>query len=95
MTNSIDSTESQAQNYILYRTTNLMYQPGYSYTEGATHAAPAAQVASVVGTVIATQRLASLTGVTTPPGFAYALDANGKYPIGSIYTPQTTGSASA
>lgn len=78
------------QNYILYRTAALMYQPGYSYTEGATPAVPAAQVSSAAGTVIATQQLTSLTGITAPEGFAYALDADGKYPVGSIYTPPAT-----
>lgn len=95
MTSSTDNTAAQPQNYILYRTTTLMYQPGYSYTEGETPAVPAVQAASVVGTVIATQQLTGLTGVTAPSGFAYALDADGKYPIGSIYTPPATGSASA
>ncbi|MBV1825901.1 hypothetical protein [Komagataeibacter oboediens] len=75
------------QNYILYRTAAFMYQPGYAYTQGATPFVPAAQVSSPVGAVVGTQQMASLTGVTAPDGFAYALDADGKYPVGSIYTP--------
>lgn len=75
------------QNYILYRTADFMYQPGYSYTAGTTPAAPAAQISSPTNTVIATQQLTGLTGITAPAGFAYALDADGKYPVGSVYTP--------
>ena len=75
------------QNYILYRTVALMYQPGYSYAEGATPSIPAAQVASAKGTVIATRSLTSLTGVTAPDGWAYALDAAGAYPGGSGFAP--------
>ena len=52
---------STTQNYILYRTAALMYQPGYSYTAGTTPVVPAAQVSSAAGTVIATQQLTSLT----------------------------------
>lgn len=81
------ASASTAQNYILYRTAALMYQPGYSYTAGTTPAVPAAQVSSAKGTVIATQNLFSLTGVSAPSGFAYALDADGKFPVGSVYTP--------
>ncbi|WP_214176809.1 hypothetical protein [Komagataeibacter oboediens] len=77
------------QNYILYRTAAFMYQPGYAYTQGATPFVPAAQVSSPVGAVVGTQQMASLTGVTAPDGFAYALDADGRYPPGSIYTPST------
>ncbi|BBC78719.1 hypothetical protein AcetOrient_orf00537 [Acetobacter orientalis] len=64
-----------------------MYQPGYGYNAGDTPGVPAAQVSTAAGTVIATQQLSSLTGVTAPAGFAYALDTEGKYPVGSIYTP--------
>ncbi|PYD77395.1 hypothetical protein CFR80_17995 [Komagataeibacter oboediens] len=78
-----------AKNYILYRTAAFMYQPGYAYTQGATPSVPAAQVSSPVGTVVGTQQMTSLTGVTAPDGFAYALDAAGKYSAGSIYTPST------
>ncbi|GCE81843.1 hypothetical protein [Komagataeibacter oboediens] len=78
------------QNYILYRTVARMYQPGYGYNAGDTPVVPAAQVATAAGTVIATQQLTGLTGVTAPTGFAYALDADGKYPVGSIYTPPAT-----
>ena len=76
-----------AQNYILYRTAAFMFQPGYSYTQGESPTVPAAQVSSPAGTVVSTQQMDSLTGVTAPDGFAYALDADRKYPPGSIYTP--------
>ena len=75
------------QNYILYRTMALMWQPSYTYLDGTTPVVPAPQVSAAKGQVIAIQSLSGLTGVTTPDGFAYALDADGKYPIGSIYTP--------
>lgn len=39
------------------------------------------------GTVIATMDLISLDGVTAPQGFAFAVDPEGAYPIGSIYAP--------
>ncbi|MBL7233393.1 hypothetical protein [Komagataeibacter oboediens] len=77
------------QNYILYRTVAYMYQPGYGYMQGTTPTIPAAQVSSAKGSVIATQKLSSLTGLSVPDGFAYALDAAGAYPMGSIYTPST------
>ncbi|KPH85786.1 hypothetical protein LU298_13505 [Komagataeibacter intermedius] len=77
------------QNYILYRTAAFMYQPGYAYIAGETPVIPAAVISAPLGTVIATQLLSSLTGVTAPDGFAYALDAEGAYPPGSIYTPAT------
>ncbi|WP_048852250.1 hypothetical protein, partial [Komagataeibacter europaeus] len=55
---------------------------------------PAAMTTQAVGYVVDTQMLFSLTGITVPAGFAYALDADGKYPVGSIYTPPAaTGSA--
>ena len=75
------------QNYILYRTVALMWRPSYTYLEGTTPVAPEPRVSAAKGQVIAIQSLSGLTGVTTPDGFAYALDADGKYPIGSIYTP--------
>ncbi len=83
-----------AQNYILYRTTALTYQPAsYTGIDGKT-VTPAAMTTQAVGYVVGTQMLFSLTGITVPAGFAYALDADGKYPVGSIYTPPAaTGSA--
>ncbi|MBV1834967.1 hypothetical protein [Novacetimonas pomaceti] len=84
------TTIPAAQNYILYRTKALMFQPSYTYLSGETPVVPAATVAGAVGTVIATQQLASLTGVVVPDGFAYAPDAAGTYPVGSIYTPPAT-----
>ena len=82
-----DTTTATAQNYILYRTKALMSQPSYSYLSGDTPAVPAAVTASPAGTVVATQSLTGLTGITAPDGFAFALDADAKYPVGSIYTP--------
>ena len=76
-----------AQNYILYRTTALTYQPAsYTGIDGKT-VTPAAVTTQGAGYVVGTQMLFSLTGITVPAGFAYALDADGKYPVGSIYTP--------
>lgn len=77
------------QNYILYRTAAYMYQPGYGYMQGTNPTPPAVQVSSAKGTVIATQELSGLTGLSVPTGFAYALDAAGSYPMGSIYIPTT------
>ncbi|RBM07747.1 hypothetical protein [Novacetimonas cocois] len=88
------TTTPVAQNYILYRTRALMFQPAYSYLSGETPVPPAATVAGAVGSVVATQQLTGLTGVTTPDGFAYALDAAGAYPLGSIYTPPATTASS-
>ena len=82
-----DTTSTTYQNYILYRTADYMYQPGYGYMQGTTPTVPSAKVSSAKGTVIATQKLSSLTGLSVPDGFAYALDADGKYPVGSVYTP--------
>lgn len=76
-----------AQNYILYRTKAFMRQGGYTYLEGETPVIPAPVVSGAVGTVVQTQLLTSLDGITVADGFAYALDADGKYPVGSIYTP--------
>ncbi|MBV0888147.1 hypothetical protein KTQ54_06290 [Komagataeibacter oboediens] len=86
-TSTATAATAATQNYILYRTAARMYQPGYGYNAGDTPVVPAAQVSTAAGTVIATQQLTGLTGVTAPAGFAYALDADGKYPVGSIYTP--------
>ena len=79
-----------AQNYILYRTKALMLQPSYSYLSGETPVVPAAVTASSAGMVVATQSLTGLTGITAPDGFAFALDADAKYPVGSVYTPPAT-----
>ncbi|MBE7728860.1 hypothetical protein [Komagataeibacter sp. FXV3] len=88
-TTTTTNTATAAQNYILYRTVDLMYQPGYSYPEGTTPTPPAAQVSAARGLVVSTQSLTGLTGIVVPDGFAYALDAVGKYPTGSLYTPST------
>ncbi|GCE81796.1 hypothetical protein [Komagataeibacter oboediens] len=77
------------QNYILYRTAARMWQREYFYTDGIAYTPPAATVSEAVGTVVGVQSFTSLTGVTAPEGYAYALDADGKYPVGSIYTPST------
>lgn len=82
-------TDNTNQNYILYRTKALMFQSSYSYLEGNTPTVPAAIVAGGVGTVVATQALTGLAGISAPDGFAYALDAAGKYPVGSLYAPST------
>ena len=78
---------STPQNYILYRTKALTCQPAsYTGLDGKT-VTPAAVTAQPVGYVVGTQALFSLSGITVPDGFAYALDTDGKYPVGSIYTP--------
>lgn len=56
---------------------------------------PQAVTQEKIGYVVSTQMLYGLNGVTAPAGFAYALDADEKYLIGSIYTAPATGSASA
>lgn len=93
------TTATTAQNYILYRTKAYMSQPGYTYLQGDTPVIPAAQTIQAAGLVITTLQLTSTDGLTAPDGFAYALDADGKYPVGSIYTPPaattTTGGTTA
>ncbi|GBQ12656.1 hypothetical protein CFR78_10835 [Komagataeibacter rhaeticus] len=90
-----DTATATYQNYILYRTKALMFQPSYNYLSGDTPVIPAATTASPVGEVVGTQSLTGLTGITAPDGFAFALDADGKYPVGSIYTPPATSSATS
>ena len=86
---------SQPQNYILYRTTPWTFQPAsYVGFDGKT-VTPKPVTQEDIGYVISTQLLYGLSGVTAPEGFAYALDADGKYPIGSIYTPPATGEDAA
>lgn len=82
-----DTTATMTQNYILYRTKAYMSQPGYTYLEGDTPTIPAAQTIQAAGLVIATQQIDSLNGIVVPDGFAYALDADGKYPVGRLYVP--------
>ncbi|MBV1825924.1 hypothetical protein [Komagataeibacter oboediens] len=77
------------QNYIIYRTAAFMYQPGYAYTQGTAPSVPDALISSPVGTVTENNNLSGLTGIVADAGFAYALDADGKFPVGSIYTPST------
>ncbi|GCE89700.1 hypothetical protein [Komagataeibacter diospyri] len=76
-----------AQNYILYRTTALTAQPASYTDQSGTTVTPAVVTLLPAGEVIATQMLTGLDGVTAPAGLAFALDADGKYPVGSIYTP--------
>lgn len=83
------TTDTTVRNYILYRTKALMFQPSYSYLTDATPVIPDATTTSGVGTVVATQSLTGTTGLTVPDGFAYALDADGKYSVGSLYTSST------
>ena len=92
-----DTTTSATtlQNYIMYRTKAYMSQPGYTYLEGDTPVIPTVQIIEAAGLVVSTQPLISLTGMTVPDGFAYALDADGQYPVGSIYTPPATTAATA
>ncbi len=92
MTDATDTTTATAatnaaQNYILYRTTALTTQPASYKDPSGNTVTPAAVTLLPAGTVIATQMLTGLTGITAPDGLAYALDADGKYPVGSIYTP--------
>ncbi|MBS0995862.1 hypothetical protein [Gluconobacter cerinus] len=75
------------QNWILYRTEALMFQPGYSYLPSAPGTPPAPVVSSPAGTVVNTISVVSDEGLTPPDGYKYALDADGKFPIGSVYTP--------
>lgn len=78
------------RNYVLYRTEAKIYQaPSYQGLDGKT-VTPAAITVQPVGYVVATQLLSGLTGIFVPAGFAYALDADEKYPVGSIYTPPST-----
>lgn len=84
------STASAYQNYILYRTTAKVVQPAsYTGPDGKT-VTPPAVTAQKAGYVAGAQLLTGLTGITVPEGFAYALDADKSYPVGSIYTPPTT-----
>lgn len=95
MTSSTDNTADQPQNYILYRTVPWICQPAsYTGLDGKT-VTPQAVTQEKIGYVVSAQMLYDLNGVTAPEGFAYALDADGKYPIGSIYTAPATGSTSA
>lgn len=95
MTSSTDNTVAQPQNYILYRTVPWVCQPdSYAGLDGKT-VTPKPVTQEEIGYVVSAQTLYGLNGVTAPDGFAYALDADGKYPIGSIYTAPATGSASA
>lgn len=82
-------TAATFQNYILYRTTALTRQPAsYTGPDGKT-VTPGLETLSPAGCVIATQVLSGLDGIMVPDGFAYALDAAGKYPAGSVYTSST------
>ncbi|GAN98155.1 hypothetical protein Geu3261_0514_004 [Komagataeibacter europaeus NBRC 3261] len=75
------------QNYILYRTTALTRQPeSYTDADGKT-ITPSPMVISPAGTVVGMQLLTTTAGIAVPDGFAFALDAAGTYPVGSIYTP--------
>ncbi|MBB2196543.1 hypothetical protein HLH44_03535 [Gluconacetobacter sp. 1c LMG 22058] len=75
-------------NYILYRTVDFTVT-GAPYTDPATNqvVTPAPVVADPKGKVILTQQIADPETVTVPEGFALAADPDGKYPIGTIYTP--------
>jgi len=75
------------QNYILYRTVAKTFQPGsYVGPDGKT-VTPPVVTAEAAGYVVGAQLLDGLEGVVVPDGFAYALDADKAYPVGSIYTP--------
>lgn len=81
------STASAYQNYILYRTVAKTVQPAsYTGPDGKT-VTPEPVTAQAAGYVVGTQLLTGLTGIAVPDGFAYALDADKAYPVGSIYTP--------
>lgn len=84
----------QPQSYIMYRTADLMYQPpSYEGADGKAMVPPQI-VSSPSGTVISTMTLIGIDGVVVPPGFALVADPGGQYPVGSVYTPPATGSAS-
>lgn len=63
------ATPTAPQNYVLYRTQALGWQPA--------------------GYVIMAMMLPDAGAFTPPAGMAMGLDADRKYPVGSIYTPTT------
>ena len=65
-----------------------MFQPAASYIEGIEKPV-ASSISSPVGYVVQTMKLSGTVGLDAPAGFAYALDAAGDYPVGSVYTPPT------
>ncbi|MFT8946023.1 MAG: hypothetical protein ABF876_05510 [Acetobacter aceti] len=95
----MSETGTLYQSYILYRTAAKTYQaPSYKGPDGKT-VTPPAVTSQAAGYVVSVQLLPGLTGIIMPEGFAYALDAAGAFPKGSIYTPATdytlTGDATA
>lgn len=85
------------QNFILYRTGALLYQPPDYIGIGNTDATPRPVIASPAGEIIAIFRAISAADIIVPDTFSIAADPDRAYKIGDIYsaTASTTDSSGA